>query len=154
MRKAKTDKIDAVKLANMAIERWLCLKEYTPEDEIRQTLKICSRQYDHYNKIKTMLKNNLIALLDQIFPGVNKLFTSPARKSDGHEKWVDFALKFWHCKCVSRISERQFKEKYEPVYEFLNKKCSEGKPYEYSQVCIYYTISSLICQAIFDILTA
>ena len=60
-----------------------------------------------------MLKNNLIALLDQTFPNVNKLFNSPARKSDGHEKWVDFALKFWHSECVCGISERQFKDKYE-----------------------------------------
>lgn len=60
-----------------------------------------------------MLKNNLIALLDQTFPGVNKLFSSPARKGDGHEKWVDFALKFWHCECICSISERQFKDKYE-----------------------------------------
>lgn len=113
VRRAKTDKKDAAKLANMALDRWLDLKEYIPEDEIRQTLKICNRQYNQYNKLKTMLKNNLIALLDQTFPGVNRLFTSPARKTDGHEKWVDFALKFWHCECVCGISERQFKDKYE-----------------------------------------
>ena len=113
IRKVKTDKIDAVKLANMAIDRWLQLVEYVPEDEIRQTLKICNRQYNQYNKLKTMLKNNLIALLDQTFPNVNKLFNSPARKSDGHEKWVDFALKFWHSECVCGISEKQFKDKYE-----------------------------------------
>ena len=46
VRRAKTDKKDAVKLANMAIDRWLDLKEYVPEDEIRQTLKICNRQYN------------------------------------------------------------------------------------------------------------
>lgn len=113
LRKVKTDKVDAVKLANMAIDRWLNLREYVPEDEIRQTLKICNRQYNQYNKLKTMLKNNLIALLDQTFPNVNKLFNSPARKSDGHEKWVDFTLKFWHCECVCGISERRFKDKYE-----------------------------------------
>lgn len=97
----------------MAIDRWLKLVEYIPEDEIRQTLKICNRQYEQYNKLKTMLKNNLIALLDGTFPNVNKLFSSPARKSDGHEKWVDFALKFWHSECVCGISEKQFKDKYE-----------------------------------------
>ena len=113
MRKVKTDKKDAIKLANMAIDHWLNLQEYIPEDEIRQTLKICNRQYNQYNKLKIMLKNNLIALTDQTFPNVNKLFTSPARKSDGHEKWVDFALKFWHCECVCGISEKRFKEKYE-----------------------------------------
>ena len=113
LRKVKTDKVDAVKLANMAIDRWLQLVEYVPEVEIRQTLKICNRQYNQYNKLKTMLKNNLIALLDQTFPDVNNLFTSSSRKSDGHEKWVDFALKFWHSECVCGISERQFKDKYE-----------------------------------------
>lgn len=97
----------------MAIDRWLDLKEYIPEDEIRHTLKICNRQYSQYSKLKTMLKNNLIALLDQTFPDVNRLFTSPARKSDGHEKWVDFALKFWHAECVCGISVKQFKDKYE-----------------------------------------
>ena len=113
IRRAKTDRKDATKLANMAIDRWLDLKEYIPEDEIRHTLKICNRQYSQYSKLKTMLKNNLIALLDQTFPDVNRLFTSPARKSDGHEKWVDFALKFWHAECVCGISVKQFKDKYE-----------------------------------------
>lgn len=63
--------------------------------------------------MQTMIKNNLIALLDQTFPDVNRLFTSPARKEDGHEKWVDFALKFWHCECISEISRSAFKDKYE-----------------------------------------
>lgn len=96
----------------MALDRWLDLQEYIPEDEVRQTLKICNRQYGQYTKLKTMLKNNLIALLDQTFPDANKLFTSPARKTDGHEKWVDFVQKFWHCECVCGLSERQFKDKY------------------------------------------
>lgn len=113
IRKVKTDKLDAIKLANMALDRWTELREYSPADEIRQTLKICNRQYNQYIKLKTVLKNNLIALLDQTFPGVNKLFHSPARKSDGHEKWVDFALKFWHCERICSISVRQFKDQYE-----------------------------------------
>ncbi len=75
-------------------------------------LKAYSRQYNKYIKLKTMLKNNLISLLDQTFPGVNELFSSPARKSDGHEKWVDFAAHFWHCRCVCTLSQRMFTERY------------------------------------------
>jgi hypothetical protein len=59
-----------------------------------------------------MLKNNLISLTDQTFPGVNELFTSPARKSDGHEKWLDFTAKFWHCECVCGLTPRVFEDKY------------------------------------------
>lgn len=62
LRKVKTDKLDAIKLANMALDRWIELREYSPADEIRQTLKICNRQYNQYVKLKTVLKNNLIAL--------------------------------------------------------------------------------------------
>jgi hypothetical protein len=45
--------------------------------------------------VKTILTNNLISLLDQTFPDLKTLFTSPAREKDGHEKRLDFAAKFW-----------------------------------------------------------
>jgi len=111
IRKVKTDRKDAVKLAKYALDRWAELPAYTAEDENRRMLRIYNRQYNQYTKIKVMLKNNLIALLDQTFPGVNTLFSSPARE-DGHEKWVDFAAKFWHCQEVTKLSERAFKERY------------------------------------------
>ena len=112
LRKAKTDKKDAIKLANYAIDRWLELVLYIPEEDVRQMLKNYSRQYNQYQKLKVALKNNLISLLDQTFPDVNTLFSSPPRKEDGHEKWIDFAAKFWHCECVYDLSENAFKERY------------------------------------------
>ena len=112
IRKSRNDKLDSVKIANYALANWLDLPKYQPETEIRQSLKLHSRQYNHYNKIKTMLKNNLISLLDQTFPGLNNLFTSPARESDGHEKWLDFTEHFWHCECVSSLSLKVFTERY------------------------------------------
>jgi transposase len=112
IRKVKTDKYDAVKIANYALDRWLKLTEYVPEEDLRQLLKTYNRQYTQYTKISTMLKNNLIALLDQTFPDINTLFSSPPRKSDGHEKWFDFAKEFWHCECVCGVSEKRFVERY------------------------------------------
>ena len=55
--------------------------------------------------------NNLIALLDQTFPGVNTLFSSPAR-SDGRQKWVDFVYTYWHVDCVRGKSFSAFAEHY------------------------------------------
>ncbi len=129
LRKVKTDKKDAIKLATMALDRWTELREYIPTDETRQNLKLCNRQYNQYNKLKVMMKNNLIALLDQSFPGVNKLFHSPPRKRDGHEKWIDFSLQFWHRDCVCSISEKAFTEKYsrwcsKHGYHFRSEKAS------------------------------
>ena len=112
IRKRKTDKADSVKIANYGLSNWLKLPEYAPEEDVRQLLKTFSRQYNKYNKIKIMLRNNLISLLDQSFPGLNELFTSPARKYDGHVKWLDFAARFWHCDCVSALTLKVFSERY------------------------------------------
>ena len=44
------------------------------------------------------MKNNLIGILDQTYPGVNTYFDSPAR-NDGSQKWVDFVSTYWSVKC-------------------------------------------------------
>ncbi len=62
-------------------------------------------------KQKVAAKANLIALLDNTYPGVNKLFNSPARE-DGSEKWVDYAYSFWHVDCVRKIGLKAFTERY------------------------------------------
>lgn len=111
LRRAKTDKKDAVKLANYGLDHWISLPRYTPEDDTRLLLKNCYRQYQQYSKLQTMQKNNLISLLDTTFPGINRLFNSPAR-ADGSEKWVDFVAEFWHCQQVSKRSETAFSNRY------------------------------------------
>lgn len=93
LRRAKTDKKDAVKLANYGLDHWLTLPKYIPEEDTRLMLKTCYRQYQQYSKLQTMLKNNLISLLATAFPDTNRLFTSPAR-ADGSEKWVEVVAAF------------------------------------------------------------
>lgn len=112
LRRVKTDRKDAVKLANYGLDRWLTLPRYIPEEDTRLLLKNCYRQYRQYSKVQTVLKNNLISLLDTVFPNVNRLFSCPAR-SDGSEKWVDFVAEFWHCECVCKRSEKAFVNKYQ-----------------------------------------
>lgn len=125
LRKVKTDKKDALKLASYALDRWTELDEYIPADEQRKTLKLLNRQYNQSIKIQTMMKNNLISLTDSVFPGINKLFTSPERQSDGHEKWVDFLKAFPHRDCVAKLYLSVFKTKYKSW-------CSKNK-YKYSE---------------------
>lgn len=112
LRRVKTDRKDAVKLANYGLDRWLTLPRYIPEEDTRLLLKNCYRQYRQYSKVQTVLKNNLISLLDTVFPNVNRLFSSPIR-GDGSEKWVDFVAEFWHCRCVSEKSQKAFTNKYQ-----------------------------------------
>lgn len=135
LRRAKTDKKDAIKLANYGLDRWLSLPKFTPEDEIRMLLKTCYRQYQQYSKVQTMLRNNLISLLDTVFPGVNRLFSSPVR-ADGSEKWVDFVETFWHCECVSGLSQKAFEKKYQKWCQKHGYHFREAKALEiYTSAC-------------------
>lgn len=93
---------------------------------MRALLKNCSRQYNQYMKLKNALRNNLIAILDETFPGVNKLFTSPVR-ADGHEKWVDFAEKYWHCELISSMSKRRFTTQFNSWSAKHGYHCSDEK---------------------------
>lgn len=111
LRKFKTDKADAKKIAEYGLAKWVDLRRYSPGEDARRQLQIYNRQYCHYAKIKTMHKNNLDALLEQVFPEVKTLFTSSVR-NDGHEKWIDFVGTFWHIKCVNGFSEAKFHERY------------------------------------------
>lgn len=149
VRKVKTDKKDSLKIALFAIDKWLDLREYIPADDIRKTLKILNRQYIQYNKILVMQKNNLIALLDSCFPNVNTLFTSPRRESDGHEKWIDFVMKFPHIHSVSKLSLSAFKIKYQSWckknnYNYSESKAAEIHAYSRTQVSVLPMTDSVI----------
>ena len=111
LRTPKTDKADAKKIARYTLDRWAKLKQYSRMDELRNQLKTMNRQFGFYMDQKTAMKNNLIALLDQTYPGANDFFDSPAR-SDGSQKWVDFVHTYWHVDCVRGKSLAAFAEHY------------------------------------------
>ena len=130
LRKAKTDKKDAVKIASYALNYWIELEQYIPQEDLRKSLKMLNRQYQFAVKTKTSMNNNLIAQLDLTFPGINKLFSSPARDSDGHLKWVDFVLEFPHRDNVAKLTPSAFKKKYqrwcnEKGYHYRSSKADE-----------------------------
>ena len=124
LRKVKSDKADSVKIARYALDKWNLLQQYSDMDELRNQLKTMNRQFNFYMKHKTAMKNNLIGILDQTYPGVNTYFDSPAR-SDGSQKWVDFASTYWHVDCVRKMSLNAFIDHYQ-------KWCKRRK-YNYSQ---------------------
>lgn len=147
LRRVKTDKADSMKIARYGLDNWVELRQHTPMDTIRYQLKTLNRQYGLYTKSKTAMKNNLIALLDQTYPGANALFSSPARE-DGSQKWVDFAASFWHVDCVRSMSQTAFIERYRTWckrhgYNFNSMKATE----------IYSKAKNLIAMLLKDSLT-
>jgi len=140
LRKVKTDKKDAIKIANYGLDQWLELPRYVPEEDTRLMLKNCYRQYQQYTKVQTTLKNNLISLLDTAFPDANRLFASSPR-ADGSEKWVDFIAAFWHCECVSGLSEKAFITKYQKWCRKHGYNFSQDKAFEiYTEACGHFSV--------------
>lgn len=125
LRKVKSDKADSVKIARYALDKWNLLQQYSDMDELRNQLKTMNRQFNFYMKHKTAMKNNLIGILDQTYPGVNTYFDSPAR-SDDSQKWVDFASTYWHVDCVRKMSLNAFVDHYQ--------KWCKHKKYNFSQL--------------------
>ena len=129
LRKVKSDKADSVKIARYTLDSWTELKQYSLMDELRNQLKTMNRQFGFYMKHKTAMKNNLIGILDQTYPGVNTYFDSPARE-DGSQKWVDFATTYWHVDCVRKLSLNAFVDHYQKwckrrKYNFSKDKAEE-----------------------------
>lgn len=156
LRKVKSDKADAVKIARYALDTWTELRQYSLMDEIRTQLKTMNRQFGFYMKHKTAMKNNLIGILDQTYPGVNTYFDSPAR-SDGSQKWVDFASSYWHVDCVRKMSLNAFIEHYQnwcrrKKYNFSRLKAEEiyGKAKELVPVLPKDELTKLIVKQAVD----
>ena len=129
LRRVKTDKADARKLARYGLDNWAELREYTPMDEIRYNLKTLNRQFQQASGQRTASVNNLIALLEQSFPGIRKRFDSPPR-ADGHQKWVDFVNAYPHADCVRGESLKKFTKNYQKwckseKYNFSEEKAAE-----------------------------
>ena len=133
LRAPKTDKADSKKIARFALDRWTKLQQYSPMDETRNQLKTMNRQFSFYIDQKTAMKNNLIALLDQTFPGANGFFDSPVR-SDGSQKWVDFVYTYWHVDCVRGKSLSAFTEHYRSWCKRKGYNFSAGKAEEIYRV--------------------
>lgn len=111
LRKVKSDPADARKIARYTLDNWAELRQYSSMDNTRTQLKTLNSQFSFFMKQKVAAKANLIALLDNTYPDVNKLFDSPVRE-DGSEKWVDYASSFWHVDCVRKIGLKAFTERY------------------------------------------
>ena len=101
-----------MKIANYALSFWAELRDYSPEDEACQMLKMQNYLYLRTKKSRVVLRNGRISLPDKTFPGVNTLFDTQPKRSNGHFKWVDFVKRFWHKDCVTGVSLSAFSDTY------------------------------------------
>lgn len=104
IRKVKTDKKDALKIACYGSERWNKLIEYTPSDEIYSELRFLSRQYDEQMTLKVMKKIHLSGLIEVTFPGLKKIFNGDSV----YMLMLDVYKKYYHPSLVLSKSKSSF----------------------------------------------
>lgn len=82
IRKAKTDKKDALRIATYALEKSYKLVPYSSMEQKYEDLKFLSRQYQQRISFVSTLKVQLINMLDQTMPGITKILALRSRDPD------------------------------------------------------------------------
>ncbi len=112
IRKGKTDKLDAMKIASYGIMHWSNLQKYRLTNEIYDELKLLSRQYLQYIGMKVKAKNMFGNLLDQTMPGIKIIISSNAHNPKKN-KLNAFVYRYWHYDNITKMSEKRFVSSYQ-----------------------------------------
>ena len=104
IRKAKTDRIDAVRIASYGLTYWNELIQASPLDTVYRELQMLSRQYHRTVSLFIKAKQHLIDLLDQTMPGIQKLLQNSAE----NQKLTNFVVRYYHFEKILSMSEQKF----------------------------------------------
>ena len=87
LRKVKTDKADARKIARYGLDNWVELRQHTPMDTIRMQLKTLNRQQGLYSKTKTMMKTSSPSWIRPI-PVLTPCLTALSERMAARNGWT------------------------------------------------------------------
>lgn len=104
IRRAKTDKIDAVHIAQFGLTYWDELSPVKPPEYVYQELKLLARQYYQTVSMLVKAKVNLSNLLDQTMPGIKELMND----SPGNHKLTDFVKRYYHYGHILEMGGKRF----------------------------------------------
>ena len=111
-RGVKNDTIDAMAIAQYAVEKWNRLKEYQRADKEYAAMKALSRQYLTYVKQHVALTQNLDHLIDQVMPGIKTEFEGYDPVT-GKDKLADFLEEFRHYDYITSLGPKKFEERFD-----------------------------------------
>ena len=103
LRKAKTDKKDAYKLAEYTCDNWYKLVKVRENDEIYDNLKFLSRQYLSTIAVQIKQKVNFSNLCDLLFPGYYQLLDD-----NNFILGLELFKNYYHPDIVKKTKENQF----------------------------------------------
>ena len=138
LRKAKTDKKDAMRIARYALEKWYSLVPYSPMDQKYEDLRFLSSQYRQRISMVVKSKNQLINLLDESMPGITRIL---ALKSRNPEKCMllQFIKRFHSFDYINSIGKTRFMNSYTTLARKVGERNAAAKGlaiYELSKASI------------------
>lgn len=108
LRRAKTDKIDSMKIAKFGLTYWSELAPVLPINEVYYDLKLLARQYYQTTSLLVKAKVNLSNLLDQVMPNIQALL-----KTDSYsQKLEEFIKRYIHFDNIIEMGEENFTADY------------------------------------------
>lgn len=108
LRRAKTGKIDSIKIANFGLTYWSELTPTLPKGEIYQELKLLARQYYQTVSLLVKAKVNLSNLLDQVMPEIQSVL----KDNNSNSKLTDFIACYLHYQNILGMGEENFTANY------------------------------------------
>lgn len=112
IRNPKTDRIDALIIAQFGIDFWYRKNESLAMDEKREELRFLGMQYQKFMKVRTDRCIALCDLMDRSMPGIYA-YLDGYNKNTGNDRLGDFAEVYWHRDLILKYSEKKFTERYE-----------------------------------------
>lgn len=112
IRNPKTDRIDALIIAQFGIDFWYRKNESLAMDEKREELRFLGMQYQKFMKVRTDRCIALCDLMDRSMPGIYA-YLDGYNKNTGNDRLSDFAEVYWHRNLILKYSEKKFTERYE-----------------------------------------
>lgn len=136
LRKAKTDRKDAYKLAEYACDNWYKLDKVRENDEIYDNLKFLSRQYLCQIAVQVKQKNHFSSLCDLLFPGYYQLLDD-----NNFILGLEIFKKYYHPEMVIKKQQSKFIMEIDKLAKKLGHKSVGAKLANKIYILAHQTIS-------------
>lgn len=111
LRKGKTDRLDAIKIASYGLNYWHQLADYSFAPTVYDEMHFLNRQYLSYLSMRVKAKQALSTLLDKTMPGIKAVLWNRSDVPD-RDKLSDFVSEYWHYDNITCMSESVFIDSY------------------------------------------
>lgn len=126
IRRAKTDKIDAVRIASFGITYWDELVQAYASSDTYDELRFLARQYYQITSMLVKAKVNFSNLLDQVMPGISDIL----QNQNNNHKLTEFVSRYIHFKNIIDMGEKKFTSDYCKWAKKKGYRCNERKAAE------------------------